>query len=110
MGHEKELEENQSPVEEAFVQEQPGADSAVERTVQQSLTDQQVEILSFEKKFFKYAGVKERAITTELGMTPIQYYQQVFALLDHPAAAAAEPALMSRLNNMRAGRQRRRVL
>lgn len=96
--------------EKDFVQEHPKTDSVVERSVQQSLTEHQLKILAFEKKFFKYAGIKERAIATELGMTPIQYYQQIFALLDHPAAAALEPALLSRLNNLREGRQRRRVL
>ncbi len=96
--------------EKDIVQEDEGSDSVVERNVRQSLTEHQLEILAFEKKFFKYAGIKERAIATELGMTPIQYYQQVFALLENSAAAALEPALIARLNNLREGRQRRRVL
>lgn len=99
MDHEKDL-----------AQEHQATDSVVERGVQQNLSEHQLEILAFEKKFFKYAGIKERAIATELGMTPTQYYQQVFALLEHPGAAALEPALIARLNNLREGRQRRRVL
>lgn len=83
--------------------------SSVETELHQFLTEQQREILAFEKKFFKFAGVKERAIAQELGLTPVQYYQQVSALLDHPAAYAAEPMLVSRLQELRNSRKRRRV-
>lgn len=93
------------------VQEQlTSGESTVERVVQGELTAQQREILAFEKKFYKYAGVKERAIVTELNMTPIAYYQQVFALLQDPRAHALEPALMSRLGRLNQDRERRRVL
>lgn len=85
------------------------ADSAVERSIANELSEQQAEILAFEKKFFKYAGVKERAIAQELGLTPVQYYQQVSALLDLPAAYAAEPMLVARLQELRNSRQRRRA-
>lgn len=85
------------------------ADSTVERNIANELSEQQAEILAFEKKFFKYAGVKERAIAQELGLTPVQYYQQVSALLDLPAAYAVEPMLVARLQELRNSRQRRRV-
>lgn len=84
--------------------------TVVEHTVRAQLSEQQREILAFEKKFFKYAGVKERAIATELGLTPIQYYQQVNALLNNPAAYAAEPALIARLRGLREQRGRRTLL
>ena len=90
--------------------DQPGADSTAERVVVAALTERQIQILAFEKQFFKYAGVKERAIHDQLGLTPIAYYQQVAALLDLEAAHAAEPALMARLRELRDQRGRRKPL
>lgn len=61
------------------------------------LTAHEQAILDMEKKRFKYQGSKEQAISRQLGLTPIAYYQQLNALIDNPRAIAAEPALTSQL-------------
>lgn len=65
------------------------------------LTPQERAILAMEKKRFKYQGSKEQAISKELGLTPIAYYQQLNALIDTPRAIAAEPALTRKLRLIR---------
>ncbi|MFW0182199.1 DUF3263 domain-containing protein [Rothia sp. CCM 9417] len=61
------------------------------------LTEQERAILDMEKKRFKYQGSKEQAISKDLGLSPIAYYQQLNALIDNPRAIAAEPALTRKL-------------
>lgn len=58
-------------------------------------------ILDLEKRRFKYQGAKERTIGAELAMPVTEYYQRLNALLDSPAAWAAEPALVRRLSLQR---------
>lgn len=66
------------------------------------------EILAFERQWWKYAGAKEQAIRDLFGMSATRYYQVLNALIDTPAALAADPMLVKRLRRMRASRQRQR--
>jgi len=75
----------------------PGADAA-ERS---PLTQRDREILAFERLHWRYAGSKERAIRERLDLSPIGYYQMLNALLDKPAALAADPLLVNRLRRLR---------
>jgi hypothetical protein len=67
------------------------------------------EILAFERQWWKYAGAKEQAVRELFDMSATRYYQVLNALLEKPAAMAADPMLIKRLRRQRAGRQRVRV-
>jgi hypothetical protein len=72
------------------------------------LSDRDRQILEFERQWWKYAGAKEQAIRDLFDMSATRYYQVLNALLDNPAALAADPMLVKRLRRMRASRQRAR--
>src|SRR4029078_2253371 len=63
------------------------------------------EILGFERQWWKYAGAKEQAIRELFDMSATRYYQVLNALIDTPAALAADPMLVKRLRRVRARRQ-----
>jgi Protein of unknown function (DUF3263) len=66
------------------------------------------EILTFERQWWKYAGAKEQAVRELFDMSATRYYQVLNALIDTPAALAADPLLVKRLRRLRASRQRQR--
>jgi uncharacterized protein DUF3263 len=66
-------------------------------------------VLAFERQWWKYAGAKEAAIRREFGISPTVYYQQLSALIDHPAAMAADPMLVRRLQRQRSARRQQRA-
>ena len=72
------------------------------------LSDRDREILAFERQWWKYAGAKEQAIRELFDMSATRYYQVLNALIDTPAALAADPMLVKRLRRLRASRQRQR--
>src|SRR5881394_3846737 len=72
------------------------------------LSERDREILSFERQWWKYAGAKEQAIRELFDMSATRYYQVLNALIDTPAALAADPMLVKRLRRLRASRQRQR--
>lgn len=73
------------------------------------LTDRDREILTFERKWWKYAGAKETAIRDLFDISATRYYQVLGGLLDLPAALAAEPQLVNRLRRLRDQRRQRRA-
>ena len=72
------------------------------------LAEREQAILAFEQRWWRYAGAKEQAIRDTFGISATRYYQLLNALLDNPAALAAEPMLIGRLRRLRASRTRRR--
>jgi hypothetical protein len=72
------------------------------------LTDRELEILAFERQWWKHAGSKEQAIRDLFDMSATRYYQVLNGLLDRPAALLADPMLVKRLRRMRTARQRAR--
>jgi hypothetical protein len=72
------------------------------------LTRREREILAFERQWWRYAGAKEQAIRELFDMSATRYYQVLNALIDSPAALAADPMLVKRLRRLRATRQRQR--
>ncbi len=72
------------------------------------LTERERRILDFEQRWWKHAGAKEQAIRDTFGLSATRYYQLLNALLDHPAALAAEPVLIGRLRRLRSSRARNR--
>lgn len=77
--------------------------------MEQQLTKRQLAILSFERKWWNQASVKEQAIRDELGYFPVRYYQLLNQLLDNPAALAADPSTVKRLRRIRESRARTRA-
>ncbi len=73
------------------------------------LTQRELEMLDFERSWWKHAGVKERAIRERFGLSATRYYQLLNELLEKPAAVAHDPILVKRLKRLRAYRQRQRV-
>jgi hypothetical protein len=72
------------------------------------LSDREREILAFERRWWRYAGVKEQAIRELFGMSSTRYYQLLNALIDKPEALAEDAMLIKRLRRLRSTRQRAR--
>ncbi len=72
------------------------------------LTRREHEMLAFERQWWRHAGAKETAIRERFGLAPTRYYQALNALVDRPAALAADPLLVRRLRRLRAARGQRR--
>jgi hypothetical protein len=70
------------------------------------LSDRDVEILAFERQWWKFAGAKEQAVRDKFQMSATRYYQVLNALIDKPEALAQDPLLVKRLRRLRAARQR----
>lgn len=73
------------------------------------LSERNIDILDFERSWWKHAGVKEQAIRERFDMSATRYYQLLNELLENPAAAAHDPILVKRLQRLRTYRQRQRV-
>lgn len=69
------------------------------------LTATDLQILQFEKQWWRYEGAKQQAIRDRFGLSPTHYYQRLNALLDDPAALAAEPVVVRRLQRQRQSRR-----
>lgn len=76
--------------------------------VSSELSERDLQILQFERQWWKYAGAKEAAIKELFDMSATRYYQVLNALVDNPAALAADPMLIKRLRRLRSQRQRTR--
>lgn len=73
------------------------------------LSRRELDILDFERKWWKYAGAKEEAIRELFSMSATRYYQVLNAVVDKPEALAADPMLVKRLRRLRASRQKSRA-
>lgn len=75
----------------------------------QALSERDVEILDFEREWWKYAGAKEQAVRERFDVSPTRYYQLLNRVIDDEAAVAYDPMLVKRLRRLRAQRQRQRA-
>ena len=82
--------------------------NAPARPADPGLTEREREILAFERRWWKHAGAKEQAIRDTFDLTATRYYQLLNGLIDNPAALAAEPMLVGRLQRLRSSRSRSR--
>jgi hypothetical protein len=73
------------------------------------LAERDLEILSFERQWWKYAGAKEQAIRELFEMSSTRYYQLLGQLIDRPEALEHDPMLVKRLRRQRSQRQRQRA-
>ena len=90
------------------VSKKHGPDANLEGESVDGLSRRDRDILAFERQWWKYAGAKEQAIRELFDMSTTRYYQVLNALIDTPAALAADPMLVKRLRRLRASRQRQR--
>jgi len=73
------------------------------------LDSREIDILDFERTWWKHAGVKEQAIRERFDMSATRYYQLLNELLEKPEAMDHDPILVKRLKRLRTYRQRQRV-
>lgn len=73
------------------------------------LDERALEMLAFERRWWKHAGSKEQAIRDTFGLSATRYYQLLNGLLDDPEALKHDPVLVGRLRRLRASRARRSV-
>ncbi len=73
------------------------------------LSRRELDILDFERKWWKYAGAKEEAIRELFALSATRYYQVLNTVVDKPEALAADPMLVKRLRRLRASRQKSRA-
>lgn len=76
---------------------------------QKGLSQKRIDILDFERSWWKHAGAKDRAIRERFDMSATRYYQLLNELLEDPAALDHDPILVKRLKRLRVYRQRQRV-
>ena len=74
-----------------------------------ALTEREIEILTFERQWWKYPGAKEQSIRELFDMSATRYYQALNTLIDSSAALAHDPLLVKRLRRMRSSRQKART-
>ncbi len=82
--------------------------TAARSSTRPELTEQEREILAFERQWWRLAGAKDQAIRDSFAMSSTRYYQLLNALIDQPAALVADPMLVKRLQRLRATRERAR--
>src|SRR5688572_1624680 len=74
------------PEEETMDTAPAGGDSAAPGPDRQPLTDRELELLAFERHWWRYAGAKEQAIKETFGFSTTRYYQLLGELIDRPEA------------------------
>lgn len=73
------------------------------------LSELEVSVLEFERRWWKYGGAKDHAIRERFDMSATSYFQILNSLLDNPAALASDPMLVKRLRRIRTMRQSERA-
>lgn len=72
------------------------------------LSERDAAILAFERSWWSASGSREQEIRERFDMSTPRYYQVLNALIDDPAALAADPLLVKRLRRQRETRQKAR--
>lgn len=75
----------------------------------EGLSERDIDILDFERSWWKHAGIKEQAIKERFEMSATRYYQMLNDLLERPEAMEHDPILVKRLKRLRSNRQKQRV-
>jgi hypothetical protein len=80
-----------------------------ETPVNSSLSDRDLQILEFERRWWHHAGAKEAAIRSEFSLSAARYYQLLNAVIDLPGALRHDPMLVKRLLRARDARTQARA-
>lgn len=70
------------------------------------LTDLELRILDFERRWYRRRGLKHVALSRQFGISPIRYFQILNQTIDKPEAVILEPTLVNRLRRVRDSRRR----
>ena len=70
------------------------------------LSESERAMLAFEREWWNNPASKESLVKQRFGMTNTQYHQVLNKLIDTPAALAADPMLVKRLQRRRSLRRR----
>ncbi|KAB8191402.1 DUF3263 domain-containing protein [Nonomuraea phyllanthi] len=84
-------------------------DNAAQETSRPPLSERDIELLAFERQWWRHAGAKEQAIKESFGFSATRYYQLLGELIDRPEALEHDPMLVKRLRRLRSTRQRDRA-
>ena len=68
------------------------------------LTELELQMLDFERQWWRYAGAKESSIKELFDLTPPAYYQLLNNLIDREDALLSQPMLVKRLRRLREAR------
>lgn len=73
-----------------------------------SLSERDLELLAFEREWWRHAGAKDVVVREQLGLSPEDYYRALSRIVDHEDALAHDALLVRRLRRQRRVRQRER--
>jgi len=68
------------------------------------LSERDLAVLEFERRWWKHAGAKEQAIRAQFGLSAARYYQVLGRVIDTPEALLHDPMLVRRLQRVRDAR------
>ena len=68
-----------------------------------------LEILEFERAWWRAEGTKEDAIRARFSISPARYYRLLDRVIDVPEALRLDPLLVKRLRRRRTERRRQRL-
>jgi hypothetical protein len=71
------------------------------------LGDVDLAMVRFAGTYWSDPAAREQAIRDRFGMSPVRFHQRIARLIDTPAALAAEPVTVHRLQRIRDARRRR---
>lgn len=72
------------------------------------LTDDELTMLTIERMWWQYSGLKEQYVREKLDMSMTRYYQRLNELIDTERAMADDPFTVKRLQALREKHQRSR--
>lgn len=73
------------------------------------LSDQEQEILTFEREWWRSSTAKDQAALHRFGLASADYYRTLSQLIDRDEALEHDPLLVRRLRRLRATRRRERA-
>jgi hypothetical protein len=82
--------------------------AATAQETQTQLSEQETQILVFERDWWLVGGAKEEAVRTKFALSATRYYQLLNKLIDQSAALEFDPVLVRRLQRLRQTRQQAR--
>lgn len=73
------------------------------------LSEEDRDILEFERDWWRHATAKEQACRERFGLSPGDYYQRLSRLIDTAEALDHDPLLVRRLRRLRSARRHDRA-
>lgn len=93
----------------AQVQQTASAGSGGSAAGSGALSERDLQMLEFERRWWRLAGSKEEAIRQRFDMSATRYFQILNGLIDRPEALEQDPMLVKRLRRMRDSRRKARA-